>query len=220
VAIDLCVDITAPVRWRNASDPRLHRRDRKGQGDSRLRAFNVDAYSFNKFLPGDTAVSSGFGRRRSEKACGARILRETWPQRTLRNRPNSGGRGCRGSGLGALDSPPGPHSPIGRGSGLKIRPVSVRVRLGARVFGLLDAAAWCVPRPGDPLSASPFVQILAETRCGVAERVFLGVRVHRHRVHRHPEGRASVSQPRTASSLRGWPKSTGNDRPSTGGAGG
>lgn len=31
----------------------------------------------------------------------------------------------------ALDFPPGPYSPIGRGSGLKIRPVSVRVRLGA-----------------------------------------------------------------------------------------
>lgn len=30
---------------------------------------------------------------------------------------------------------PGPHSPIGRGSGLKIRPVSVRVRLGARAMG-------------------------------------------------------------------------------------
>ena len=27
----------------------------------------------------------------------------------------------------------GPHSPIGRGSGLKIRQVSVRVRLGARL---------------------------------------------------------------------------------------
>ena len=42
----------------------------------------------------------------------------------------------------ALDSPPGPHSPIGRGSGLKIRPVSVRVRLGARVKGLVDEGSW------------------------------------------------------------------------------
>ena len=41
------------------------------------------------------------------------------------------------SGVRALDSPPGPHSPIGRGSGLKIRTVSVRVRLGALVFGRL-----------------------------------------------------------------------------------
>ena len=39
---------------------------------------------------------------------------------------------CHGSDGRALNSPPGPHSPIGRGSGLKIRPVSVRVRLGAR----------------------------------------------------------------------------------------
>src|SRR5947209_9121587 len=39
---------------------------------------------------------------------------------------------CAGPDVRALDSPPGPHSPIGRGSGLKIRPVSVRARLGAR----------------------------------------------------------------------------------------
>jgi hypothetical protein len=50
----------------------------------------------------------------------------------LRNLANFGGMRCPGSGFRALHSPPGPHSPIGRGSGLKIRPVSVRVRLGAR----------------------------------------------------------------------------------------
>ena len=63
------------------------------------------------------------------------------------------GRGCPGSGLGALDSPPGPHSPIGRGSGLKIRPVSVRVRLGAR------RSRWSAPlvagRDGLESAASP-----------------------------------------------------------------
>lgn len=42
-------------------------------------------------------------------------------------------------GVRALHSPPGPHSPIGRGSGLKIRPVSVRVRLGAPTFLQVEA---------------------------------------------------------------------------------
>jgi hypothetical protein len=48
--------------------------------------------------------------------------------------------------VATLHSPPGPHSPIGRGSGLKIRPVSVRVRLGAR--GLPQLSAYRSPPRG------------------------------------------------------------------------
>ena len=54
----LCVDVPAPVRWRNASDPRFYSRDRKGEGGSRLRGFNVEAGRFNKCLPADIVVSS------------------------------------------------------------------------------------------------------------------------------------------------------------------
>jgi len=58
------------VRWRKANFPELHNPDGKGYGDSRLRPFNGDAFSFNKFLPGDTAVSSGFRPRSIKRGAG------------------------------------------------------------------------------------------------------------------------------------------------------
>jgi hypothetical protein len=88
----LCVGVPAPVRWRNASDPRFYSRDRKGEGDSRLRLFNVGAGSFNKLLFGDIAVSSGLRRQNSKEARGARILREERLGRTSGERPNLRGR--------------------------------------------------------------------------------------------------------------------------------
>jgi hypothetical protein len=127
----LCVLVPAPVRWRKANDPRPRRPDRKRQGDSRLRLLNDEGGSFNTFPAGDTAVSRGGAQQTRQHPCGARILREARPVRTFAIRPVSGGVRWSASGLGALHSPPGPHSPIGRGSGLKIRPVSVRARLGA-----------------------------------------------------------------------------------------
>ena len=63
--------------------------------------------------------------------CGGRILGEARPKRIFEISTISGRIRRPETGAGALHSPPSPHSPIGRGSGLKIRPVSVRVRLGA-----------------------------------------------------------------------------------------
>lgn len=57
-----------------------------------------------------------------------------------------------------------PHSPIGRGSGLKIRPVSVRVRLGARELGTQrcwyrrsSGSLYCGPRVFCPHSAHSLI---------------------------------------------------------------
>lgn len=61
--IDLSVRVTAPVRWRNTNDPRLHVPDRKRQRDSRLRLLNDEAGSFNTVLPHDIAVSSAIWRK-------------------------------------------------------------------------------------------------------------------------------------------------------------
>ncbi|BAN30122.1 hypothetical protein MAH_1048 [Mycobacterium avium subsp. hominissuis TH135] len=64
-------------------------------------------------------------------ARGARILIHAQRNRMLYVWQIADPTRCGETSRHALDSPPGPHSPIGRGSGLKIRPVSVRVRLGA-----------------------------------------------------------------------------------------
>ena len=66
----LCVRVTAPVRWRKANDPRLHRPDRKGQRDFRLRLLNADVSSFNKLLTGDMVVSSDRSSRPGKKRAG------------------------------------------------------------------------------------------------------------------------------------------------------
>ena len=127
----LCVGVRASVYWRKASDRRVHILDRKGRGDSRLRLLNADATSFNKLLSSDIAVSPRPRRQNRKKRRGARILRDVQFRRTFRSEPKLEWDKVSRIGFRALHSPPGPHSPIGRGSGLKIRPVSVRVRLGA-----------------------------------------------------------------------------------------
>ncbi len=64
-------------------------------------------------------------------ACGSLAKRSFNARRVTRR--HRFGMQCPRNGFRTLDSSPGPHSPIGRGSGLKIRQVSVRVRLGALV---------------------------------------------------------------------------------------
>ena len=141
--------------WRKASDPAVQSRDRKGSGDGGLRLFNADAGSFNKLLPIDMTVSPGPVRQDGKKTRGAQIVLEGWPGRTFGIWPILSGMRCPGSGFRALHSPPGPHSPIGRGSGLKIRPVSVRVRLGAPAFAPVRSLnATGARRPNPPCAAS------------------------------------------------------------------
>src|SRR6185312_6458425 len=129
--VELCVHVTAAVRWRKANDAQLHVPHPMSWDYSRLRLLNDKGGSFNKTLSADIRTSSERGRRKGEIARGARILVGAHRVRMLGIWLISGGMRCRAFGFHALDSPPGPHSPIGRGSGLKIRPVSVRVRLGA-----------------------------------------------------------------------------------------